>query len=400
MKKKTPFLLKQIERAAYLFLLFSLAIGRLVTIFFITFPFLLKRQNPKKDFLFFPYAHKDNIGTISRFQLFLPLLEKDGYHYDIFYIWDKKTEEKIYYKSNSRTKEYLHLAGLFWRRLFQAIQSGKYRAVFFQRGLFPDYYNQYTPYIEKLVCKINNNVTVDFFDADYARNEKLINSIAEICNKVAVVNQHLAAYFAPINSAIFLNDLAVNLRSYKIKTDYTFKTPINIFWTGSPENAENLKDIIPVLERINKTYPLKLTMVCRNNAGYNSSVIQLISWDIKTFFDKLYDADIAIYPAMEETEYTRGKVAYKSIEYGAAALPMVASKFGLSPHFENEQDVLIAADINEWETQLLRLINDKELRNKIGKNARLKTQRFHSLESTYKKFLEILIEENPNPVKK
>ena len=101
---------------------------------------------------------------------------------------------------------------------------------------------------------------------------------------------------------------------------------------------------------------------------------------------------------MKDTEFTRGKVAYKSIEYGAAALPIVASPFGLSPHLENENDVLIANNIDEWEKQILRLINDESLRKKIGMNARMKAEKFHSINSTYKIFLEILLGKNAKPL--
>ena len=103
---------------------------------------------------------------------------------------------------------------------------------------------------------------------------------------------------------------------------------------------------------------------------------------------------------MKDTEFTKGKVAYKSIEYSAAALPIVASLFGLSPHLENEKDVLIANNIDEWGNQLIRLINDESLRRKIGVNARIKAEKYHSINSTYKKFLEILLEENQKPINK
>lgn len=398
MKKKTPFLLKQVERAAYLFLLFALALGRFVALFFTAFPFLLKRKNPKKDFLFFPYAHKDNIGTISRFQIFLPLLEKDKFSFDIHYTWSAMEDEEIFYKSKSRTKEYLFLARSFWRRLFQSMRAGNYRAVFFQRALFPEYYDQFTPYLEKLICKLNQNVTVDFFDADYGRNKKLVDATASACNKVAVVNEYLFRYFEKLNPNVCNNDLVVDVNAYQVKSDYSLKNPINIFWTGSEANSINLKEIIPILEKINLTHPLQLRMISRTTCGYNSSIINHAPWNKETFFNELIGADIAIYPAMKDTEFTRGKVAYKSIEYGAAALPIVASAFGFSPHLENETDVLIANNIDEWEKQILRLINDESLRKEIGINARTKAEKFHSINSTYKNFLEILLGENPTPL--
>ncbi len=400
MKKNPSFLLKQIERVAYIFLLCSLVVGRLVAVLFTALPFILKKKNPKKDFLFFPYAHKDNAGVITRFEIFLPFLERDKYSFDIYYTWSAREEQKIFFKSKSRANEYLFLARSFWRRLFQVMSAVNYRAVFFQRGLFPEYHDQYTPYLEKLLCKLNKNVTVDFFDADYGRNKKLVDATAIICNKVAVVNEYLYQYFINLNSNVCLNNLAVDVRRYNAKSIYLPHDPINIFWTGSEANAVHLKEIIPILEKINLNYPLQLKMICRTNGGYKNSIIQHLEWNEKTFLTELYEADIAIYPAMNQTIYTEGKVAYKSIEYGAAALPIVASRFGLSSKFEDEEDVLLADNIEDWEKQIIRLINDESLRKKLGTNARMKTEKFHSVESTYKNFLLILLGENPAPIKK
>ncbi len=368
--------------------------------FFIAFPFLLKRKKPKKDFLFFPYSHKDNIGTISRFQIFLPFFEKDKFKFDIHYTWSAAVDEKIFFKSTSRTKEYFYLAVMFCRRLFQSMKAANYRAVFFQRAMIPEYYDQFTPYLEQLICKLNKNVTVDFFDADYKRNKKLVDSTAVVCQKVTVVNDHLFQYFKNLNTNVYYNDLVVDINTYSIKSDYSLNNPIKIFWTGSESNSVHLKEIVPLLEKINLKFPLQLRMISRTNCGYTSAIIHQANWNKETFFNELIDADIAIYPAMNDTEFTRGKVAYKSIEYGAAALPIVASPFGLSPHFENENDVLIATTIDEWEKQIIRLIGDEALRKKLGNNARIKTQQFHSVESTYKKFLEILLGENPVPLNK
>lgn len=355
-------------------------------------PFLLKRKNPKKDFLFFPYAHKDNIGTVSRFQIFLPLLERDKFSFDIFYTWSADLEERIYYQTKSRALEYFFLARVFRSRLFQVMKAGNYKSAFFQRGLFPNYYDQYTPYLEKLLTRLNRNVTVDFFDADYMRNKMLVDSIAMNCNKICVVNNFLAEYFSRINSNVFINELALRLTLYKAKSSYLINERTNIFWTGDVLNSENLKPLIPILEKINETYPIQLTMVSRIVEGFESNIIRRIDWTRETFFDELFRSDIAIYPAMEDTEFTRGKVAYKNLEYGASALPVVASPFGLSPHFENEKDVLLAHDLSEWETQIVRLIKDEGLRKKFGEHIRLTTEKFHTVESAYKNLLKILQE--------
>lgn len=126
-----------------------------------------------------------------------------------------------------------------------------------------------------------------------------------------MVNQHLFQYFNKLNPNVCYNDLAVDVNAYKIKSDYNIKTPIAIFWTGSEANALNLKEIIPVLERINLKYPLQLRMISRTTCGYASSIINHAQWKKETFFNEMINADIAIYPAMKDTEFTREKLLIK-----------------------------------------------------------------------------------------
>ncbi len=318
------------------------------------------------------------------------MMEKDGYKYRIHYTCSHKFHDNIYFNAKSRTVEFFYLSLLFWRRLFVVLAAGNYKTVFFQRNLFSLYYDQKTPYLEKLICKINPNVTVDFFDADYERNPEFYNAIARCCNKVSVVNDFLAQYFKKYNSNVLINDLGLNLTKYEIKNNYELSAPIKIFWTGSIYNVIYLETIIPVLEKINESTPLELLMICKVDGGFKSKIIRHLQWNEKTFFKLLAESDISLYPLPEDTVFSRGKVAYKSLEYAAAAIPMVGSPFGLSPHFKDGEDILIANTTEEWEQKIRTLILNSSLRKNIGTSARNKVEQFHSISSTYQKFLEIL----------
>ena len=391
MSQQTPFFEKQAERVVYIFLLISLSTGRIVASTLTLFSFLFKKKKPKKDFLFFPYTHKDNTGTLSRFQIYEPYLKQDGYTYDMEHICDQEEHDDFFFKQSNRIKEYLHYHKTFWKRLFIILSAGNYKAVFIHRGLFPAYYDQFFPYLERLLHKLNSNVTIDFFDADYARNKKLIDTTVFYCDKVCVVNDHLLQYFSHIHPRVSLNDLAIDISPYLKKQNYDLQNPVNIFWTGSPLNGLNLTTIIPILEKINLEIPVKLTMVGKSKAGFTSSLIEHFEWTENTFFQHISEADIAIYPAMEDNEFNRGKVAYKVLDYAAAQVPVVSSPLGLSPHFENGKDVLVANDEHEWEQQILRLIQDSALRKQLADNAYQKLLQYHSVEATYHNLLNILL---------
>lgn len=385
------FLHKQFERLAYLWLLLSLTTGWWIVNILILLVPLLRKRKPSRDFLFFPYAHKDNSGTMTRVQEYLPFLEKDGFTYDVHYPSSQQQYDALYHtKHKSRAKEYWYYHNLFWKRLGGILKASNYKAVFFQRALFPEYYNQRRAILEQLLRAYSKNITVDFFDADYARNEPFYLNVIKYCDKVSVVNQFLCDYFSKHHPKVLFNDLSIDVSRYAVKHDFSIHQPVRFFWTGGIGNASHLKLVMPVLEEVNKLQPLKLVMVCKTTAGFTQEFIEHHVWNLKTFNDLLSGSDIALYPASEDNAFSRGKVAYKSLEYAAAKVPMVASPQGLSSRFEHNVDVLIATNQLEWKENILKLMDDESLRQRLANSAYDKLKRYHDVNVTYKNFLEIL----------
>jgi hypothetical protein len=135
------FIHKQFERAAYLFLLLSLASGWCTVKFLILISPILRKRKPSKDFLFFPYTHKDSAGTNSRFQQNFPLLDKDGYKYEAHFASTEESYNNLYFEYHpSRAYEYWFYHKIFWQRLGWVLKARNFKAVFFQRALFTYYY--------------------------------------------------------------------------------------------------------------------------------------------------------------------------------------------------------------------------------------------------------------------
>src|SRR5947209_5669126 len=119
MNKQRSIFSKLMEKTAYLFLRISLLVGAIVATLFTYLTFLVPvNKKKRKDFLLLPYTYKNNIGVISRFQVYLPYLDKDGYTYDIDYLYEEKYYLDIYLNNHlNRTQEYLLNHRVFWRRL-------------------------------------------------------------------------------------------------------------------------------------------------------------------------------------------------------------------------------------------------------------------------------------------
>jgi hypothetical protein len=198
-------------------------------------------------------------------------------------------------------------------------------------------------------------------------------------------------YFSKFHPKVLFNDLSVDPTTYLQKTDFTIHQPVRLFWTGSRINAQiNLSGIMSTLEELNAIRPLKLVMVCATRADFSQNFIEHYLWTPDIANKLLADVDIALYPAMEDNDYSRGKVAFKTLEYAVAKAPMVASSQGLSSHFKDGEDVLIANDLVKWKQQLLRLMDDEVLRKRLADSAYEKLLRYHTVQATYKNFLYFL----------
>ncbi len=378
------------QKVIYIYLLLSLSVGKLICeLLIVLAPFL--KAKPAKDFLFLPYTHKDNSGARTRVQEYLPLLERDGYTYDVHYISDADYYNWVYYQpKTSRIREYLFYQKMFWNRLIWCVKASRYQTVFFQRALFPDFYNQTGNPLERLLRAFNNNIIVDYFDADYVRNAKLIDGVVKYCDTITVVNDFLKSYFEKKAKQVILNDLSIDTSRYQQKTDFSLQASVRIFWTGSIPNLANLVELLPALRKVNEQFPIKLVIVGRSKGTITDAFVEHHLWSDETFNSIITGCDIAVYPAFEADEISQGKVAYKCLEYAACKVPMVASPYGLSSRFENEKEVLTATTEAQWTRAIIRLIEDQPLRIQLAENAYYKVMQYHDTKATYKNFVTIL----------
>jgi glycosyltransferase involved in cell wall biosynthesis len=381
---------KQLKRLAYLVLLAILHAGYFLARVLAWFALLLPRPRPARDLLLFPYQPLGNPGYTARFAYLEPLLRQDGLRYAICCVGGQSAYD--YGRNEPWPRLYSLYVSMFYRRLFQVLKARRYRAVYVQRGLFPLFPDQTTAHLDALLRRLNANTTIDFYDADYVSNPRLIESTVAQYAKVTVVNEYLETYFHRLHPRVFLLPLAIDASRYLVKKNYRLSLPLRLFWWGNPGNAQQLHDIAPALRAVAARFSAKLVLVCAEYVGVGGIEVEWHRWNNdSTALELLRSADIAIYPA-RDNEVNRGKQAFKVLEYMAAALPIVAAPYGLSPSARHRQELLIARDVAEWESHLTEIIQDDALRERLGRGARTASQRFHSPTEAYHRLLRIVFD--------
>jgi glycosyltransferase involved in cell wall biosynthesis len=137
------------------------------------------------------------------------------------------------------------------------------------------------------------------------------------------------------------------------------------------------------LLRINADVPLRLRVISSGNRslGPLDRIVDRVQWDPKSFGNMLSDADIGIMP-LPDTPFTRGKCAYKILQYAAAGLPVVGSPVGTNSKILTELGGIPARRPADWEDAVRDLLTSSaHSRSDIGQSARKAVEAGYSFEA-------------------
>ncbi|MHC1706171.1 MAG: glycosyltransferase [Bacteroidales bacterium] len=347
---------------------------------------LVSHSSSKKiqgDIILFPYAFVGSDGYLRRFLEYLPFCEKSNISYKLCPLFTDAYARKQL--KRGRFFQYLFYLRILWKRIPQVLQARYYRAVFIQRGLFPVYFDLKNPQLEKMLRKLNSNITIDIWDSIFERQPVLVSRTIQYADKLSLSNEFLMGHFNNFSGERILWKIAVNLNKYKVKQDYSITGKARLFWTGLPHNLPNLEKFLPVLKEISDTHPLILVLACQQPLQYKGLEIENHPWDESTFFDLLLHSDIGIYPEFNSV-VSKGKSTMKVMDYLSTALPAVGVPYGLPAEVEHGRELMIAESFEEWKDMLVLLLKDEALRRTLGRNGRLMVEKHYSLEASFEQF--------------
>lgn len=196
---------------------------------------------------------------------------------------------------------------------------------------------------------------------------------------VVVGNLELAASAARSARRIEVLPTAVDLERYRASVPDPERPP-TLVWVGRPENLIALELIRPALANLAGRLPgLRLRVVCSRFPEWPEVEIDPVPWSPEAEVEALATADVGLMPLADDG-WSRGKCAFKLLQYMAASLPCVASPVGA-----NREAVLdgvtgyLPATRGAWESSLSRLLDDSDLRRRLGREGRAHAERSYSM---------------------
>jgi glycosyltransferase involved in cell wall biosynthesis len=167
--------------------------------------------------------------------------------------------------------------------------------------------------------------------------------------------------------------------------------PPTIVWIGSPENLIYLEMIRPALARLTARHPaLKVRVICSAFPNWPEVNLERIAWSEATEAASLATAHIGVMP-LSDDQWTRGKCAFKLLQYMAASLPCVASPIGANTEAVIDgYNGFYAASVEDWERSLERLIVSPAMRAQLGANGHAHAARRYSMRAYQSNYLALL----------
>jgi len=268
--------------------------------------------------------------------------------------------------------------------------------------------------IQKLWKKSGKKVIFDLDDPLFLRSNPLfflkgrallyldIERVTINSDAVIVSSHYIMRYTKSLNEKSYLIHTPVSTKVFHPKKRKEHDK-ITIGWVGvAPGHLPNLKMLVNPLLKLGKEYDLNFKII----SYLGEQKVKKLFRPLETFMgvdygfehfipydnlpDVMSDVDIFVAP-LQPTPLNIGKSVIRIAMAMAMGLPVIVSPLSEYQHFiKNDVNGLFAKNEKEWISNLRLLIQDDDLRKRIGKEGRKSVEKEASLEVCGKKLLEII----------
>ncbi len=357
-------------------------------------------SSSKKKILFLsPYPN--NLGPSQRFR-FEQYFDFLSEHYQINQktFWDNKSWEVLFSHSNFSIKFY-YLILAFLKRFLHLLSAIRYDAVFIHREVA----HIGPPVFEWIIKFIfRKKIIYDFDDAiwhlNYSDKNKIVRffkapwKVKTICkwsDAIITGNNYLADFAKQYNKNVTVIPTTINTNYHKScnrKTKNSNK--ITIGWTGTLTTLRQLNTITNALVQIQKKYDTDILIISNEQPEFIEFNYKYLKWNPDTEIQDLCNIDIGIMP-LYDTEWEKGKCGLKGLQYMALEIPAIMSPVGVNSEIiQDGVNGFLASTEDEWIEKLSILIENKELRKKLGKAGRKTVVEKYSVEANKNKYLSVI----------
>lgn len=356
----------------------------------------------KKKILFLcPYPFDIAAGQRFKFENCYYHLRNNGFSVTINSFYSINDFKEIHKKKNYFNKIKILLFAYIKRLIFIS-KSNEYDLVYIFLWIFPlgGYFLEnfflkknkiksiYDMEDDLLIIQKSQVNKISYFFKKTSKFQFLIqNTDLTITSTLELENKYKKIY--PKKKFKYIQPTIDHLKYFKKNQDSNDKY-LTIGWTGTFSSKKYLDLLIKPLHEVVKKFKFKLLIIGNFEFEIDQIDYEVIFWDKVREVEQLHKIDIGLYPVFDEP-WSYGKSGLKALQYMSNGIPLIASKTIVNQRIiENHIDgILVENDEKSWTNAIIKLINDKELRQKLSENARKKIIQNYSSYTTSKIYLNL-----------
>ncbi len=198
-----------------------------------------------------------------------------------------------------------------------------------------------------------------------------------LADLVIAGSHYLAERARPFNANVQVLPIGLDTKDYGVQEVPPKDGSVRLVWIGSRSTLSYLRMIDPVLDRLAARFPhTKLRVIGDEFPPAGRMPVETVPWSPQARRSGLATADIGLAP-LPDDPFARGKCSFKVLEYSASGLPVVASPVGTNAEYVLEGTTgYLAREADEWFERLARLIEDGELRCRMGRTGQGRAAQF------------------------
>ncbi len=273
------------------------------------------------------------------------------------------------------------------RRLIGALRASPAEVALVQRqaDLFPTLRAERSAWSgRRLVLDVDDAVWLDSSSdagghrlAVFKRTATKLRTLAERADHVIAGNELLAEWLGRYARQVTVVPSLVDTAAYAVRR-HEDAPDVVLGWIGSGSTASHLAARLPALARAAAAAPGRRWRLEVLGAGatLEQPGLDIVArqWSEAAERDLLGRMDIGLMP-LPDNPWTRGKCAYKALQYMAAGVPVVADEVGVSAQvIGHGVGGYVAADDADWVEGLVSLAGDAARRATLGAAGRQRVE--------------------------
>lgn len=365
----------------------------------------MNTNKKKKILVLCPYPVNCAPSQRLKFEQYYDYFEENGYKVNVSSFVIPKFWHILYKKGYFFLKAYYTFIGYFirFKDLFRLRQ---YDIVYIHLWVTP----LGPPLFEKMVRLLSKKIIYDIDDMIFLghssdankmilaiKGKKKIKYLIKKSNYVITGAPAIEQYCAKINRNVKDIPPTIDFKKIPLKNNYSLQSTIVLGYSGSHSTLKYLKSIEPVFDELMKLgISFKILLITDVHFSFDNKKIPLDIkyWNIEEEVKWLHQMDIGLFPLTDE-HWVYGKRGGKALLYMAVGLPIIATAIGanLDTFKDNYNGLLVkVGDYKAWVQNVILLMNDINLRMRLGFNARKTLKERFSTDVNKKYYMEILEE--------